>query len=74
MTWLTISNIAVCIMVVIHFACEFGHYIHSYYVTKRDKKNSDEIKELIKEMKKEKEMCPYRKDCTRFSEEESDES
>lgn len=48
--YLPITNIVLACCIVFHLACEFFHYIHSYFSSKRDSKNISANNELLSEL------------------------
>lgn len=66
---LTITNIVLACGVGFHLLCEFGHYIYSFYASRRDKNKLNQIhnllimcEKILKTLEKKKQNCPHRHD------------
>ena len=57
---LTITNIVLACGVAFHLLCEFGHYIYSFYASRRDGNTLKEIRKCLEELKVLRQNCPHR--------------
>ena len=55
--YLPITNLVLAICIVFHLICEFTHYVHSYFSSKRDKNLLEKLNDRLERLEEVHKEC-----------------